>query len=217
MKFQLVFFDLDSTLYPEANGLWAAIRKRIDLYMRQRIGLPWEEIPKLRQAYFAQYGTTLKGLQANFNIDPANYLNFVHDLPLEAYLQPEPGLRQMLLSMPLRRWVFTNSDVDHAQRVLKILGVEDCFEGIIDVWAMEPYCKPQREAYQRALELAGSAGPQGCALIDDSHHNLSTARQLGFFTVLVGRNGAHPDADRALVDLIRLPDVVPEFWGDHGG
>lgn len=34
MQFDTIFFDLDSTLYPESNGLWQVIRERIDLYMR---------------------------------------------------------------------------------------------------------------------------------------------------------------------------------------
>ncbi|MFH1634240.1 MAG: pyrimidine 5'-nucleotidase [Chloroflexota bacterium] len=212
MSYNVIFFDLDSTLYPESNGLWKAIRQRIDLYLHARMGLPLDEIPQLRHDFFVNHGTTLRGLQIHYQVDPVDYLNFVHDLPLRDYLQPDPELREMLLSMPRRRWIFTNSDAGHAHRVMSILGIEECFEGMVDVWAMEPHCKPRREAYQLALDLTGVADPGACALLDDSTRNLAPAREMGFFTVLVGHNGSHPAADRSLIDIHDLPKVVPEFW-----
>jgi len=212
MKLHTIFFDLDSTLYPESNGMWQKIRQRIDLYMHERLGLSYEAIPELRHDYFISYGTTLRGLQANFQIDQQDYLDFVHDLPLDVYLKPEHQLRQMLLSIPYQRWIFTNSDLDHTIRVLNKMEIQDCFDGIVDVWALEPYCKPQREAYQRALELAGAPDPQACAFLDDSIRNLTPAHEAGFFTILVGQNGSHPAAERAIEDIHDLREAVPEFW-----
>ena len=68
-NFETVFFDLDATLYPASNGLWAAIRDRIELYMRKRLELSEEKIATIRESYYLRYGTTLKGLQANFGVD----------------------------------------------------------------------------------------------------------------------------------------------------
>ena len=212
MKFHTIFFDLDSTLYPESNGMWGKIRQRIDLFMHERLGLSHEEIPDLRHDYFINYGTTLRGIQANFKIDQQDYLDFVHDLPLDDYLKPEPQLRQLLLSIPHRRWIFTNSDHAHTIRVIEKMEIHDCFDGIVDVWALEPYCKPQQEAYQRALELARAPDPQGCAFLDDSIRNLTPAHEAGFFTILVGKNGSHPVVDRAIEDIHELRIAVPEFW-----
>ncbi|HBX68208.1 MAG TPA: pyrimidine 5'-nucleotidase [Chloroflexi bacterium] len=212
MSFETIFFDLDATLYPESNGLWPAIRHNIDRYMLEQMKIPEAEIPPLREHYFLHYGTTLRGLQIHHGISMQDYLNFVHDLPLHEYLQPDPALRDLLLSLPQRRWIFTNSDQPHAERVMNMLGIADCFEGMVDVYALEPHCKPQPEAYQLALEIAGAPDPQKCALLDDSTRNLAPARELGYFTVLVGRNGTHPSAHRTLIDIHDLPKVVPEFW-----
>ena len=93
-----------------------------------------------------------------------------------------------------------------------MLGIEDCFEGMVDVYAMEPHCKPRLEAYQYALEFAEIADPQNCALLDDSTRNLAPAKKMGFFTILVGQNDSHPTADRTLPDIHDLPEVAPEFW-----
>jgi pyrimidine 5'-nucleotidase len=212
MKFDTIFFDLDSTLYPESNGLWQAIRERIDLYMQERMGFPPEEIPGIRQQFFMDHGTTLRGLQIHHNVDANEYLDFVHDLQLEDFLTPDPRLRDMLQTIPHRRWVFTNADAPHANRVMDVLGIRDCFDGMIDVWVMDPLCKPREAAYVFALDYVGGVDPKVCGFLDDSTHNLAPAKEMGFFTVLVGQNGRHPAADRSLVDIHDLKLVVPEFW-----
>ena len=214
MSIETIFFDLDATLYPESNGLWPAIRVKIDQYMREQMNIPAAEIPRLREHYYLNYGTTLRGLQTHYGIEAQAYLNFVHDLPLHEYLQPDPILREILLSIPKRRWVFTNSDRPHAERVMTMLGIEDCFEGLVDVYAMDPHCKPQKESYEFALDFAGVADPSHCALLDDSTRNLAPAQAMGFFTILVGQNSTHPTANRTLPHIHDLPKIVPEFWGN---
>ncbi len=174
-----MFFDLDDTLYPNTNGLWEAIRLRMTDYLRDPLGFAPDEIQEIRQSYYENYGTTLRGLQTHHEVDEDDYLAYVHDLPLEEFISPDPGLRSMLESLPQKKWIFTNADADHAKRVLKVLGIEDCFSGIIDVRALDFLCKPDRKAYVRALDLAGEANPENCVLLDDSIRNLTPAHQLG--------------------------------------
>lgn len=212
MNFNTIFFDLDSTLYPEANGLWKAIRNRIDLYLNEIMGFSPKDIPVIRHQFFVEHGTTLRGLQIHYQVNTLDYLNFVHDVPLNSFLEPDPVLRGMLKSIPHRLWVFTNSDAAHANRVMDILGIRDCFEDMIDVLRMSPLCKPNDEAYQLALELAGETDPKACVMLDDSINNLVPAKKMGFFTVLVGESEKVPSANRSLVDIHDLPRIVPEFW-----
>ena len=89
MRFTTIFFDLDDTLYPSSSGLWPAIKERMNSYMDERMHIPRDEIPRLREKYFREYGTTLRGLQANHKVDVQDYLAYVHDLPLKDYLHPE--------------------------------------------------------------------------------------------------------------------------------
>jgi pyrimidine 5'-nucleotidase len=217
MQYTTLFFDLDDTLYPNNNGLWDAILGRMSLYMAERVGLSWDVIAEKRRMYYKTYGTTLRGLQVHYQVDADDYLDYVHDLSLENYLQPSPRLRSLLESLPQRRWIFTNADADHAQRVLNILEIQDCFEGIIDVRAIDFACKPEAIAYQRALTLAGESDAGKCVLLDDSPLNLETAHQLGFTTVLVGGNGtAVPVVDYHVGDLLTLPAIIPNLWVDGG-
>ncbi len=212
MPFTSLYFDLDDTLYPAKSGLWDAIRDRMNSYMRRYMDLPLAEIVKTRQCYLEKYGTTLRGLQAHFDIDADDYLAFVHDLPLEKYIQPDPALRMLLLSLPQRRWIFTNSDSNHTHRVLKILGVEDCFNGIIDIHAIGFACKPDQVAYQKALSVARDDDTSRCIIFDDAIRNLAPARNMGFFTILVGKNGLEPSVDRSILSLHELKECMPELW-----
>lgn len=218
MRYRTIFFDLDDTLYSSQTGLWDAIKARMNSYMAERLGLAWELIPELRSHYYQKYGTTLRGLQIHYQIDARDYLDYVHDLPLENYLKKEPELRELLASLPQRRWIFTNADAEHAQRVLNILDIQDCFEGVIDVQAIEFACKPEPIAYQRALQLAGESEPNHCVILDDSIDNLSAARDLGFTTILVGRDGVHPGSiSYAIPNVLALPKKVPELWESDDG
>ncbi len=212
MRFKSLYFDLDDTLYPASSGLWDAIRDRMNIYMQKFIDLPLADIVSLRQRYLEQYGTTLRGLQAHYVVDVDEYLAFVHDLPLEKYIHPDPNLRTLILSLPQRRWIFTNSDHNHANRVLKIIGLDGCFEGIIDIRAIDFACKPDVTAYQRAMKIAGDDDPTQCAIFDDSVRNLAPARELGFYTILVGKNGSDPKVDRSISSLHDLKDSMPDLW-----
>ncbi|MFZ2098181.1 MAG: pyrimidine 5'-nucleotidase [Anaerolineales bacterium] len=216
MHFSSLYFDLDDTLYPASSGLWEAIRERMNSYMQHCIDLPLPEIVRLRQGYLEKYGTTLRGLQAHYQVDTDEYLAYVHDLPLEQFIQPDPNLRKLLLSLPQRRWIFTNADGNHARRVTKILGIEDCFTGIIDIRAIDFACKPDKIAYQRALAITGDDDPSRCIIFDDALRNLAPAREMGFFTVLVGKNGSDHSVDRSIKSLDDLRDCMTELWDVDG-
>ena len=212
MTWTVLFFDLDDTLYPNTNDLWEAIRLRMTDYLHDPLGFDPGEIQELRQTYYETYGTTLRGLQLHHEVDEDDYLAYVHDLPLEQYISPDPQLRSLLESLPQKKWIFTNADADHASRVLQVLGIEDCFSDIIDVRALGFLCKPDRQAYARALELAGETNPEKCVLLDDSIRNLIPAHQAGFTTVLVGSPQHHQAADYIIENLKDLPQVFNRLW-----
>jgi putative hydrolase of the HAD superfamily len=212
VHFKSLYFDLDDTLYPASSGLWDAIRERMNIYMQKFMDLPIADIVSIRQGYLEKYGTTLRGLQAHYPVDAEDYLAFVHDLPLEKFIHPDPRLRTLLLSLPQRRWIFTNSDHNHASRVIKILGLTGCFDGIIDIRSIDFACKPDKIAYQRAIKIAGDDDPTHCVIFDDTVRNLAPAREMGFYTILVGKNGTEPQVDKVLSSMYELVDAMPELW-----
>lgn len=214
MAYTTLLIDLDETVYPANCGVWEAISERMERYMDERLHLPLDEIPAIRTALYQEYGTTLRGLQATRHVDEYDYIAYVHDVPLDQFLSPDPALREMLLRYSLRKIVFTNADRKHAERVIQQMHLEGCFDGIVDIFDIAPYCKPMPEAYHKALALCGEHDPQKCVFIDDSPRNLAAARAVGLYTIQVGalRQGyAHPGppAHALIPRLIDLASVIP--------
>jgi putative hydrolase of the HAD superfamily len=193
------FFDLDNTLYPKSSGVMQAIGGRINQYMVERLNIRPAEVTGMRDDFLKTFGTTLNALRRFYAVDPDEYLDFVHDLPLHLHLKYEPELDQMLERMELRKIIFTNADAKHARRVLSQLGILRHFESIIDIHLLDFVNKPSRRAYSTALEYA-SARPEECILIEDSIVNIIPAADLGMITVLVRegspKNGAHHHISR---------------------
>lgn len=212
MSFSTLFFDLDATLYPASNGLWDQIRLRIFQFMREELGIPEDIIPETRDRYWTTYGTTLEGLRIHHQVDPDDYLEYVHDLPLDQYLQADPELRELLRSLPQDLWIFTNADRRHAEGVLRELGIADQFNGIVDLLAMDFVIKPKPESYQIAMKIADVDQPEDCILFDDLLANLDGAKKAGFSTVLVGEDGIPNRADFHLPLIQDLKAVMPHLW-----
>ena len=211
MTINTLIFDLDDTLYPPSTGVWDAIGVRIDQFILENLDIPAEKVTIVRDDLFHQYGTTLRGLQVVYGVDPYKYLNYVHNVPIEDYLQPNPTLRKILTQIDARKTIFTNSDQNHALRVLDRLSLGGIFERIIDVMDVAPYCKPMPEAFQLALNILGNPDPSTCVVIEDSLRNIDAARNMGFRTILVGRHNGRVEAADArldsLEDLLDLRDL----------
>jgi putative hydrolase of the HAD superfamily len=208
VKTSLIFFDLDDTLYRRETGVWQAIRSRIEGYMRERLHMPKSQVTALRAAYLATYGSTLRGLMENHQVDPDDYLLYVHDVPIEAMLRPSAALAKMLSQLPQQKWVFTNASLAHARRVLAALGISQHFAGIVDIKALEYHNKPEEAAYQLALKAAGEHAAAATLFVDDQGVNLEPAKKLGAGTVLVGTREPHPAAGYCLLTLEQLPQVI---------
>jgi putative hydrolase of the HAD superfamily len=212
-----LFLDLDDTLYPTSSGLWEAIKGRIDIFLIRRMGMAPETASRLRQRYLVEYGTTLNGLVAEHQVDPYEYLAFVHDLPVEKMLRPDPALRDLLARLPQRRVVLTNADRAHAQRVLNSLGIRSCIDLVIDILELEMVNKPQPQAYLRAMQLAGELRPDHCVLVDDRQQNLVPAHELGIVTVLVGAEQPQSDGWLGIRSITELPEALPDLLRPQAG
>jgi len=181
----LILFDLDNTLYPHGLGLWKEIDDRIRLFVAQFLGLSLSEAEVVQKRYWQSYGTTIAGLMAEYDIDPSQYLVFVHDVPLQRYLRPNLALDALLTALPQRKAIFTNATARHARNVAAALGIDHHFQQMIGFEEVGFLSKPHPLAYERCLALVGAA-PARCVFIEDSAVNLPPARALGMKTVLVG-------------------------------
>jgi putative hydrolase of the HAD superfamily len=210
--FRFLLCDLDDTLYPMNAGLMKAVGERIGRFMIEHLDIPAETAPDLRAYFHERYGTSMRGLILYYDINPERYLEFVHDLPLAQFIQPNPALDAVLARICLTRVIFTNASCEHAQRVLDRLGVSRRFERIIDVRDFGFHSKPHRAAYERTLHILG-ANPEECIIVEDSDRNLAPARAMGMFGVLVrgeatrAQDGANA-ADIYIDDILELAQAI---------
>jgi putative hydrolase of the HAD superfamily len=210
--------DLDNTLYPPDSGLMAAVGKRMVHYIVDRVGIPADDAWQLKSQYFQRYGTTMRGLILHHGTDPEDYLAYVHDVPLEQFLQPNPNLDAMLARIRARKAIFTNADRGHAGRVLDVLGVRHHFENIIDVRAVDFDGKPHLNAYRRVLNILDVCAEE-CIMVDDSADNLVSAKALGMLTVLVGNESSSETAlqdvaDMHILDILSLAHTIRPWIED---
>lgn len=127
---------------------------------------------------------------------------------IDAHCKPDPSLKELLLSLPQRRVVFTAAIKEHAERVLKAMDLHDCFEHIIDLRHVEWATKHEPESFHRALEIVG-AEPHECLFFDDSRNNVQTAKSVGLTTVHVTDNGQSDVGHFSVSHLIEIKEKLP--------
>ena len=203
-------FDLDNTLYPPEVPLWRAVDDRIELYVREKLGVDGPEARTIRKDYLGEFGTTLRGLMQYHNVPPGEYLEFVHDVPIPDLVLQRDDLGQMLAALPGRSAVFTNGSESYAKRVLAALGVENAFDAIYGIEFMEYIAKPFPFAYAKLLREAGATGARSL-FCEDRLENLLPALDLGIFTVWVGGREGESSVHAVVEDVCDLPRVLPAF------
>ncbi len=180
---QTWIFDLDNTLYPAECNLFAQVDQRMGEFIARYLGVPFEHARHLQKSYYRQFGTTLSGLMKVHKLDPADFLEYVHDIDLSV-VPEHPELAALIERLPGRRLIFTNGSRKHAERVAGKLGVLHLFEDICDIAACEFVPKPEADAFDRMVRRHG-VDARNAAMFEDMPHNLEAPHTLGMTTVLV--------------------------------
>lgn len=180
-------FDLDNTLYPASSNLFPQIDRRMGQFIQALLSVSWEEARQLQKCYFREHGTTMRGLMLHHDVEPRDYLNFVHAVDLSA-IAPSPALDAGLAALPGRKLIFTNASTAHADRVLARLGISRHFEAVFDIAAAGYRPKPMPETYDEIIARHG-IDPGRTVFFEDSAHNLAPAAALGMTTVWVAGEG----------------------------
>ncbi|KAF9467064.1 Haloacid dehalogenase-like hydrolase-domain-containing protein [Collybia nuda] len=159
--------------------------ERIHAYFRT-LDLGHEEAAELATRYYTHYGLEVRGLSRYHNIDPLEFDRQCDgSLPLEDMIKFDPRVRKLIQDIDrskARVWALTNAYRHHAQRVLKILRLEDQFEGLVfcDYTLPDFVCKPEPAYYKMAMKQANVADPSKCYFIDDNRKNVNAARAHGW-------------------------------------
>lgn len=177
-------FDLDNTLYPADVEFFSQIVTKIEQYVARYLSLEPEAALHLQKEYLAEYGTTLSGMMAVHGMDPAPFLDYVHDVDL-AFLKPNPLLRQNIEALPGQKYIFTNGSKGHARNIASHIKLFDLFDGHFGVEDTGYIPKPKPEAYAAFLKVFSEIDPTKAIFFEDNLRNLQVPKALGMTTVLV--------------------------------
>ena len=108
-------FDLDNTLYSGSVSFFDQIDRKMTEFISRYLKLNPTDARTIQKDYLAEYGTSLSGLMAVHGMDPAEFLDYVHDVDL-SLLKPNPLLRQKIAALPGRKFIYTNGSRGHAKK-----------------------------------------------------------------------------------------------------
>ncbi|MGB4572275.1 MAG: HAD-IA family hydrolase [Rectinemataceae bacterium] len=147
-----MLFDLDNTLYSESTGMEDGVVLRMNDFVASWLGVSHEEGIRLRREGVRRYGTSLEWLikEKGFK-DTEVYLQAVHPEGEEWCIRPDPELGLLLDSIPLPKAILTNAPREHAERVLRKLGISDRFKTIYDLRFNGLVGKPAPDAFLKPL------------------------------------------------------------------
>ena len=202
-------FDLDNTLHNASAHVFPHINRDMTAYVQRELGVSEEEANALRMHYWQRYGATLKGLMMHHGTKPDHFLWHTHQFPeLHKQVLREPRLRHVLKKLPGRKLLYSNAPAHYVHAVLKLLRVQDLFDGVFALEHARYRPKPEVAGFARFLKTH-RLHPAQCVMVEDSAENLQTAKRLGMKTVLVGgalRKPAYVDAK--IGSVMELPRML---------
>jgi putative hydrolase of the HAD superfamily len=208
-------FDLDNTLYPRHLKLFEQIDRRIGNYVQRLLAIGPDDAHRVRKDYYRRYGTTMRGLMEQHNIDPNEFLEYVHDID-HSPIKPNPRLTSAIGRLPGRKFILTNGSRRHAEKVAERLGFDDHFEDIFDIVRADLLPKPERRTYEGFAAAAGVATTKA-AMFEDLPRNLVIPKTLGMRTVLVLPTGTrevfHEDWELEGHDANHIDHLTDDLGG----
>ncbi len=195
-----IVFDCDGVLYKDLEAVFGQVSKRMTNYISNKLNLDLKKAKELQTSYFHKYNTSLNGLMIHHNVDPIDFLKFVHDVDL-SFLKKNKNLRNELINLNLKKYVFTNGSKEHVENIIHHLGIEDLFDGIFDIVDAEYFPKPDPKNYNLMLKKF-QIDPKETLYIEDIAKNLSIAKKLGTTTVWLinEEQWGKKDSDKEFID-----------------
>jgi putative hydrolase of the HAD superfamily len=217
-------FDLDDTLHDASSASMPGLHLSFGQYIQQHLQLTQEESDALRRRYWLRYGATLLGLVKHHGVDAAHFLHHTHLLPgLEAAVRGHAPDFAALQRLRGRKFILTNAPRAYAERVLGVLGIGRCFDGLISIEDMHVFgeLRPKPDARMLRTLLARLRVPaRRCVLVEDTLQHQRSARRVGMRTVWMQRwtraaakPGARLSIRPAYVDLkVRHLRALQRRW-----
>jgi len=176
-----ILFDCDGVLYQDLEAVFGQVSKRMTKYISKKLNLDIKKAKELQTSYFHKYNTSLNGLMIHHDIEPKDFLKYVHDIDLN-FMEKDLVLREELLNLNLKKFVFTNGSKEHVNNIIKHLGIDDQFDDIFDIVDAEYNPKPEAKAFDLMVDKF-NIDPKETVYIEDIAKNLSIGKTRGSTTV----------------------------------
>ena len=207
-------FDLDNTLYPHTSRVWPQVDERITLYIAELFGIDGLSARALQKYFYHKYGTTLRALIDEYNIDPYDFLDFAHDID-HTDIALDERLGFAIEKLPGRKLILTNGSRKHAENVARKIGILDHFDDVFDIAAANFVPKPDRRAYESFLDKH-AVEPKSAAMFEDIAKNLVVPHDLGMTTTLVVPRTADPfreEFEQEAVKALHIDHITDDLAG----
>jgi pyrimidine 5''-nucleotidase len=175
-----ILFDCDGVLYSDLEAVFGQVSRKMTEYISSKINVNLKKAKELQTNYFHKYNTSLIGLMIHHEIDPKEFLDYVHDIDL-SFLEKDTALRYELENINLRKFVFTNGSQNHVKHITTTLGIDDQFEGIFDIVDAEYHPEPEAKAFDLMIEKF-KIDPKETLYIEYIAKNLSIGTDRGTIT-----------------------------------
>ena len=194
-------FDCDGVLYQDLDAVFGQVSKRMTKYISEKLNLDLKKAKELQTNYFHKYNTSLNGLMIHHEVNPDDFLKYVHDINLD-FMEKDLVLREELIKLDAKKFVFTNGSNDHVKNIIKNVGIDDLFDGIFDIKDCNLIPKPSLEPYKQLVKKFRII-PEETIFIEDIAKNLEPAKKLGMKTVWLinDENWGKKDSDKDFIDL----------------
>ena len=107
---------------------------------------------ELQTNYFHKYNTSLNGLLIHHDVKAEEFLEYVHDIDLE-FMEKDIVLREELLKLDAKKFVFTNGSHGHVKQITKHLGIDDLFNGTFAITDSNYVPKPELTVYNKLCNI----------------------------------------------------------------
>ena len=196
-----IIFDCDGVLYKDLDAVFGQVSKKMGEYISRKLNVDLKKAKELQRNYFHKYNTSLNGLMIHHKIDPHEFLEYVHDIDLD-FLKKDTLLREELLKLDVKKFVYTNGSRNHVNNITKHLGIDDLFDGIFDIVDGQFIPKPQIEPF-KVLIKKFDINPEETVFIEDIAKNLSVKKELNLKTVWLINNEywGKQDSDKNYIDV----------------
>ena len=195
-----ILFDCDGVLYQDLEAVFGQVSKRMTNFISKKLNININKAKELQTNYFHKYNTSLNGLMIHHNIQPIEFLDYVHNIDL-TFMNKDLILRKELINLNLKKFVFTNGSKEHVKNITKNLGIDDQFHDIFDIVDAEFNPKPEAKAFDLMLKKF-KIDPKETLYIEDIAKNLSIAKLRGSTTVWLINNeySGKKESDKHYID-----------------